>query len=208
MRESNGALETLVQNARVLSISRQQAHARAEKIKRAPALTFQQASQIYELRQILEGEAAALAAERASKSGAARMRDILHKLEQASCSNEFASQAKIAMDFYREVLKLSGNAVIEEIVHGLLVRIAPLQARSLFPVGRASLSLNEMASIVAAIEAGDSDAARSAVRHHVQQSKVAAQGAIEAENELVMRSEELQQYSLAPIVWRRRCTRD
>ena len=204
MRGSNGALETLVQNARVLSISRQRAYARAEKIKCAPALTFQQASQIYELRQILEGEAAALAAERASTSGAAKMRDFLHKLERALCSNEFASQAKIAMDFYREVLRLSGNVVIEEIVHGLLIRIGPLHARSLSPFGRANLSLNEMASIVAAIEAGNSDAARSAARHHVQQSKVAAQGTIEVESV----AEEPQQCSQAPVVRRRRRARD
>lgn len=192
----------LDQNARVLSISRQQACARAEKIARSPALTFQQASQIYELRQILEGEAAALAAERATKSGTARIRDVLHKLERALRSNEFESQAKIAMDFYGEMLRLSGNAVIEELVHGLLVRIALLHERSLFPLGRASLSLNEIASIVVAIEAGNSDAARSAARHHVQQSKVAAQGAFGAESRIVTKSEELAQCSLAPVVRR------
>jgi DNA-binding GntR family transcriptional regulator len=139
-----------------------------------PVLTWEHATEIYQVRALLEGEAAALAAKNARVEDIKTMRAALTAFGKAVRTNDAMGEINSTADFYREILRLSGNRIIEEILLGLLARINFLRARSMSLPGRAKISLQEMSAILDAIEANDSKAARRAAIHHVEQAHLSA----------------------------------
>jgi DNA-binding GntR family transcriptional regulator len=139
-----------------------------------PVITWEQATEIYQVRALLEGEAAALAAGRASASYIKKMRAALAAFRKAARNGDAAGQVESTADFYSELLRLCGNSIIEETLSGLLARINFLRAKSMSRPGRAEYSFKEMAAILDAVEAGDSEAARRAAAFHVEQAHTSA----------------------------------
>jgi len=139
-----------------------------------PILTWEEATEIYKVRALLEGEAAAIAAERATQRDIEAMRVLLEDFGKAVCRVDTVEEIDSTTEFYKHIFRLSGNRIIEEMIHGLLARINFLRASSMSLPGRAVISFDEMKAILDAIEKKDSEAARLAAVHHVEQARLAA----------------------------------
>lgn len=146
-----------------------------------PILTWEQATEIYKVRMLLEGEAAALAAGNASTASIRKMRHALEVFDKAGRSDNAAARVSSTADFYAEILLSCGNTIIEEILSGLLARINLLRARSMSMPGRAEVSLQEMTAILDAIEARNAEGARRAAIYHVEQALASADEAYKRE---------------------------
>ncbi|MDG4890085.1 MULTISPECIES: GntR family transcriptional regulator [unclassified Mesorhizobium] len=146
-----------------------------------PRLTWDQATEIYKVRALLEGEAASLAAQNATDESIKKMRVALSVFEKAARGADAAAEVNSTADFYAEILRSCNNSIIEEVLGGLLARVNFLRARSMSMPGRAKVSLKEMKSILDSIEARDSEAARRAAIHHVEQAYASAHEAYKRE---------------------------
>ncbi|WP_273728704.1 GntR family transcriptional regulator [Brucella gallinifaecis] len=146
-----------------------------------PILTWEQATEIYQVRALLEGEAASLAARNITDASIEKMYLALQVFEKAGQENDTAVQIGSTADFYAEILRACNNSIIEDILSGLLARINLLRGRSMSMPGRAKVSLNEMTSIFYALQARDGEAARRAAVYHVEQAYASAEKAYKRE---------------------------
>ncbi|MFG1396762.1 GntR family transcriptional regulator [Roseixanthobacter pseudopolyaromaticivorans] len=142
-----------------------------------PVLSWQDAQDIYHVRELLEGEAAALCAVNISEEGILSMQNALKQFSDAVNSFEAYVRVEATSLFYSILLKNAKNRVIEEIILGLLARINFLRSRSMSLPERARHSLREMEAIFLAIKDRDPDAARAAAIAHVAQAREAARNA-------------------------------
>jgi DNA-binding GntR family transcriptional regulator len=143
-------------------------------------LTWDAARQIYTVRALLEGEAAALCAERGDREQLERMATALKAFSAAVKANHASGRIKSTDDFYQALQTGSGNQIIEEVLQGLYSRINYLRTRSMAKGQRAKESLKEMTEIYQAIVAKDPIAAREASRLHIANASKAAESAFEA----------------------------
>ncbi|MEP9369173.1 GntR family transcriptional regulator [Xanthobacter sp. VNH20] len=142
-----------------------------------PVLSWQDAQDIYHVRELLEGEAAALCAVNISEEGILSMQNALKQFSDAVNSFEAYVRVEATSLFYSILLTNAKNRVIEEIILGLLARINFLRSRSMSLPERARHSLREMEAIFLAIKDRDPDAARAAAIAHVAQAREAARNA-------------------------------
>lgn len=126
--------------------------------------------QIVEVRRPLEGEAAYLAASRATPGGLARMRQALDAIDAAVAAGGDGVDEDLA--FHRSIAESTGNAVMVSTVRylgevlrgGIRVTRANEARRGDF----IEEVRQEHHAILAAIEARDADAARDAARLHLK----------------------------------------
>ena len=147
-----------------------------------PVLTWEHASEIYQVRALLEGEAASIAARKATPADLKMMRASLAAFGKAVRARDMKGEVASTADFYSHILRLCGNRIIEETLAGLLARINFLRERSMSLPGRPKVSLQEMKAILEAIEAGNGNAARSAAIKHVENAHRTAKAAYELLN--------------------------
>lgn len=136
-----------------------------------PVLSWEDAQNIYHVREILEGEAAALCAETITKQELKELSDALKAFREAVEQEDAVFRVEATDRFYDVILRACGNPIIEELIGGLRARINFLRGRSMSQAGRAKHSLKEMKAIYLAIEAKDPEAARKAARQHVSKAK-------------------------------------
>ena len=145
-----------------------------------PVLTWEQAEEIYQVRALLEGEAAALCAKRATREHIDGMRKALLAFEKAVAANDGALRLSATADFYRFMQQGGGNSLIEDLLRRLVARINFLRSQSMSRAGRAKFSFREMRAIFQAINNGDSKAARKAAEVHVKNASAAARATFDA----------------------------
>lgn len=145
-----------------------------------PTLDWEQAQEIYQVRALLEGEAAALCAKRATPEQIEEMRKSLHAFERAVARDDSATRLSATAEFYRVMQQSGGNSLIEDLLRRLLARINFLRAQSMSRTGRAKFSLREMQAIFRAISNRDGKAARKAAETHVRNAAAAVQETLEA----------------------------
>lgn len=142
-----------------------------------PIIPWQEAQQIYDVRLLIEGEAAALAAKNISDDEINVLRTLLKDFSKAHKNNDAAGRLITTTKFYEIIFRTSGNVIIEEIARGLLARINFLRQQSMSYAGRGKHSFSEMKKIFEAIEERDPAAARSAAQAHVKLACEAAKRA-------------------------------
>jgi DNA-binding GntR family transcriptional regulator len=142
-----------------------------------PVLTWKQATEIYRVRALLEGEAAFVAAQRATAEDLKLMRASLAAFGKAVRANDEEKEISATAAFYGHILRVCANFVIEETLQGLLARINFLRGRSMSRPGRAKVSLQEMKLIFEAIAARNGSAARDAAIKHVENACSSAKDA-------------------------------
>lgn len=159
----------------------------AEKIvtitpNRGPAvatITWVEAQSIYEVRALLEADAAVRFATLATPDDIARMRKALQAFELALPAYDVSMLVASTAAFYSVMLGGCGNPVIAEVIEGLTARISFLRARSMSHSGRAHHSLAELSAILNAIEERNVNEARRACTSHVQNAMIAARAAFD-----------------------------
>ncbi|MFC5038871.1 GntR family transcriptional regulator [Tianweitania sediminis] len=140
-----------------------------------PALSWEEATAIYEVRELLEVEAAGRCASAISKERLVDLKNSLTAFEEATSSKDNLAQVMTAAEFYSIILVNCGNPILEEVHRGLLARISFFRGRSMSLEGRAQSSLAEMKDIYEAIAEGNVKEARKAAQRHLVKAKAAAQ---------------------------------
>jgi GntR family transcriptional regulator, trigonelline degradation regulator len=149
---------------------------------RGPAVAvigWGEAQSIYEVRALLEAEAAAQFTERATKDDLLRMRRALRDFQRAIPKQDVGQLLLSTTEFYEVLLGHCGNPVIRDILGGLNARISVLRARSMSRPGRSKHSLSEMTWILETIEQKDAASAREASIRHVRSAAAAAREAFD-----------------------------
>lgn len=129
---------------------------------------------IYEVREHLEGLAAALCAQRASDEEVEGLMAILEGLEQAVAERNSSRYLLLKDQFYASLLAAARNPVLESLLKSVQWRFRFLRATSLQVPGRLEVSLAEMRDIVDAIRLREPEVAEQRSRHHIRNAAAAA----------------------------------
>jgi GntR family transcriptional repressor for pyruvate dehydrogenase complex len=125
-------------------------------------------AQILQVREVLEGLAAALLAEKITDSVIAELREIVRQQRELEWSETNVDQQSVLdIKFHQSVAKASGNFVVEEI-DGAIVRSFSQSNRAvLYLSGKMEDSVNEHENIIKALASGDPVQAEKASRLHI-----------------------------------------
>jgi GntR family transcriptional repressor for pyruvate dehydrogenase complex len=126
-------------------------------------------SKVHEVRTLLEIEIAALAAARADEEHLGELMLICERMEKAVARGDVESASRHDLEFHRELARSTDNALylllLDSIGEALLtVRRDNLRARS-----AADDALRSHNEIREAVEAGDEEGARAAMRAHLEE---------------------------------------
>ncbi|NYT37451.1 GntR family transcriptional regulator [Allopusillimonas soli] len=130
-------------------------------------LDQQAITQLYSLREILEGGAAGLAARHASDAEIDYMRAILHD------SKSGKDPVKSNYDFHQTIYQASHNQFLVKSIHNLIDSTALLGQSTLAHTGRPQIAYQEHMKVFEAIAARDAEAAEKAARSHIRQALLA-----------------------------------
>jgi DNA-binding GntR family transcriptional regulator len=129
------------------------------------------ASEVYEVRALLEGVLARHFAVNASDEQVAALRAAFTEMARRSSESDDPREVLRAKAVLYEVLfDGAENRTVRDILESFQARIAVMRAATLSEPGRAAESTKEIEAIVEAIERRDADAAEQASRHHVEQA--------------------------------------
>ncbi|WCB94966.1 hypothetical protein DSM104299_03706 [Baekduia alba] len=123
---------------------------------------------LVEARAEIEVLVAGYAAQRADAEGVARLRAQLDRLAQAGDDVQAYVEADVAL--HLEIARLSGNEIFMTLVNSLRSLLHVWAERVLVHAGETASSFAMHAPIVDAIEAGDADDARAAMRAHMERA--------------------------------------
>ncbi|MFO0521060.1 MAG: GntR family transcriptional regulator [bacterium] len=141
------------------------------------AISWGEAEEIYDVRAMLEGEAAFRAATRLDAAALRAMRTALADFERAVARRDPAGRLAATARFYDAMLGGCDSSVIVELLQGLVARITFLRARSMQRAGRSRESAAELRRLLAYLEARDAPGARRAAIDHVHRACAAARAA-------------------------------
>jgi DNA-binding GntR family transcriptional regulator len=135
---------------------------------RVREVSLAEAIEITEVRILLEGLLAALAAERVTKSEAATLRAITRDMRTAVAKSELLTYSELNARLHATVRDIAAHETAARLLRQLRDQTVRHQfSLSLVP-GRPSVSLPQHEAIVAAITAGDPAQAEQAMRAHLQ----------------------------------------
>ncbi|MBO0903508.1 GntR family transcriptional regulator [Jiella sonneratiae] len=132
-------------------------------------LDHQETMELYDLREVLEGSAAAFAARHASEAEIEELRELVGS-EEAIKDNP-ARLADLNRLFHSVLYRAAHNRYLERSLIGLRDSMALLGGTSLRVPGRYETAHREHGAIIAAIAERDSAAAETAARGHIRQAQ-------------------------------------
>ncbi len=121
---------------------------------------------LYHARALIEGEIAALAAERATEADAARLADLIAQQEQA-VSDPVAYRA-VDTRFHRVLAELSDNPFLSRAAESMNILGLEFRKTASETAEVIRGSVRDHRQIVAALRAGDAQAARQAMQAHMR----------------------------------------
>lgn len=126
--------------------------------------------QIFEMRAAIEGRAAALCAQRATQEQMERLHAAVDVMAAHQMSGDIDAQIRAIEVFYEVLLEGAGNTLMEAYLAAQRNRLARLRRLSLAQRSRASVSVEEKRSMLAAISGRDAQLAQSLAEQHVWSS--------------------------------------
>jgi DNA-binding GntR family transcriptional regulator len=136
------------------------------------------AAQVYEIRALLEAEAARTAAQMADSSDIARLTAANTAIQAAFAEGTTRDVLKATTDFYELLFTIAGKSVAWQLVQGLNARINYLRAMTISRPNRAADANAEMTRIIEAIARRDGKAAAKASFDHIEKVKRLAMAAL------------------------------
>lgn len=139
-----------------------------------PDVSIADMNEIYELREVLDGIAA-----RRSAAGhdhtqlAAKLSELLDGQHDRVASGDIAGYSELDMTFHKAILTASGNVRLARAADNLLGELRLGRLASTQVPGQVTDSLAGHGDIIAAIAAGDGNAAEQAARNHVRSAGAA-----------------------------------
>ncbi len=134
-------------------------------------IAFEEADEIYELREALEeiiGRRAALAIK---PDGIERLRAMLDAMRSAAQAQDVEQYAQLNLQFHEILLDTAGSKKLTETYKRLVKELHLFRMRALDTGGGLRVSADEHRDIVEAIASGDPDIAGRALRQHVAGSR-------------------------------------
>ncbi len=131
------------------------------------ALDQQQVSEIYDVRDVLEGLAGRLAARHATSAEIAAMRDLLER-QARTRSDDTAALAHLNELFHEVVTRAARNRYLSSVLDGFESSLALLSGTTYMARGRAASALKEHTELVDAIERQDAERAERVAREHMR----------------------------------------
>jgi DNA-binding GntR family transcriptional regulator len=130
-------------------------------------LDQQQVSEIYGLRDVLEGLSARLAAGHASSAEVAALRELVGK-QAATPDADVGGLARLNRQFHQVIYRSARNRYLLDVLESLDSALALLPGTTYSAAGRPTSALAEHRAIVDAIDARDAAAAEAAARAHIR----------------------------------------
>ncbi|WP_458093806.1 GntR family transcriptional regulator [Roseomonas sp. WA12] len=130
------------------------------------SLDYAQMTELYHMREVLEGTAAGLAATHATPTEVEILREMVER-DRGLLENP-AALAGTNRSFHRQIRLSARNRFLNTSLETLRVSLALLAGTTLAVPKRGAESVEEHAAIVAAIEARDAEAAEAAARRHIR----------------------------------------
>jgi DNA-binding GntR family transcriptional regulator len=137
-------------------------------------MTPKAARDLYAMRALIEGYAARAFALNADQAKRTQLRAAFSALKLQTHNPDRMALLAAKQAFYDVLLEGCDNAVVAELLPGLLSRINLLRATSFSQPDRTPSSLREIEQIMRAIARRDPEAAECAARSHIQQAEIAA----------------------------------
>ncbi len=134
-------------------------------------ISIEDALEIYELREVLEGFAVRKASENIDKESLKLLKEILSKGEKYIRDGNFKDYSNIDEQFHKILWNLSGNKRLFRILENIRSIIRLLMTSSVNIPGRASASLLEHRKILSAIEKNNPELAESYMKEHIKNVK-------------------------------------
>lgn len=128
---------------------------------------FHKYTDVYDVRQLLEGDAAARAAVRMTSEGLAELEALHEKMRQAAASGDSATFSDLNQSFHAAIFASSGNPVLIRQIQ----QVGAIYPRThaifvMFPQ-RLAAAQREHEDVIRCLERKDSDGARRAYLHHM-----------------------------------------
>ncbi len=130
-------------------------------------------SEVYQIREMLEGLVARLAVARAERPAILALRQLVRSQQEALRSGDVAAIMRADMAFHRHLQTLAGNGRLTALLQNLQDQIRIVFATSITIPGRREKAVAEHRHILAAIEQGDPEAAEQAAREHIRRVREA-----------------------------------
>jgi len=138
---------------------------------RVAVLALEEAAELYDLREVLDGLAARLAAQRAAPASFARLEKSLDRMAQCLARNDANQWFGAHVAFHEEIFRASGNArliALSAMVRLSIQRFHPVLLRTPHRLADAD---REHRGIHAAIVSGDGERAELLARAHIAGAK-------------------------------------
>lgn len=135
-------------------------------------MSREQVSDLFQVREALEGHAARLAAEQIEKGdNRKRLEQVLDAVQQHRDLTDVPDYMDVNAQFHEVIVEISGNELLARMVGQLQVQAFRLLHRLLADTAGKDRSIHEHQTVASAILAGDADAAERAMREHVRSSR-------------------------------------
>jgi DNA-binding GntR family transcriptional regulator len=129
------------------------------------------AAELFEVREVLEGLVARLAATRRSPEDVERLHDVVRRGTAAVEDGDFAALPALNTEFHRTLTRTSGNELLATTIERLADVIEWVYTKRV--ARRGALSWLEHREIVLAIADGDADRAQAAAAAHIANARAA-----------------------------------
>ena len=134
------------------------------------SLSVDDVQEIYTARSLIEGYAASLAADRAMPEDVARLRQIARSAVEAARRGDFGGTVVADFDLHRMIWEMADHKLIYDILSRLEVQIRMFMSVQAPLFTDLIVSVQDHKTIVQAIEDRDAEAAKAAIRHHINEA--------------------------------------
>jgi DNA-binding GntR family transcriptional regulator len=141
------------------------------------SFSVEEAMRILQVREVLEGLAARLAAERATPAHVGELYSIVADMERTLAAGDLLGHLPLAGRFHQVIVAAAENEFIEQFLSMLHAPLVRHQFRVILLPGRKEESLNEHREILACVERHDVAEAERTMRHHMAQLRSSVQQA-------------------------------
>jgi len=131
------------------------------------SFSLEEATRILQVREVLEGLAAALAAEKATPAQLSELQRIVTAMEKTLAADDLLGHLPLVGRFHQGIVEAAGNEFIDQFLGMLRAPLVRHQFRIILVPGRKEESLAEHREILTALERRDTRGAERAMRRHV-----------------------------------------
>jgi DNA-binding GntR family transcriptional regulator len=131
------------------------------------SFSVDEATRILQVREVLEGLAAGLAAEKATAAQLAELDDIVAEMENRLAADDLLGHLPLVGRFHQRIIDMAGNEFMDQFLGMLRAPLIRHQFRVILVPGRKDESLAEHREILTYLTRNDAMGAERAMRRHI-----------------------------------------